>query len=75
MVQYSKFIFEKALIKYIKYTAHKHGQAVREEVHVRDQGLRTRNGLFKFLVPNFTSELGVSMGDSRKYPYYTTDGF
>ena len=46
VVQYSKFIFEKALIKYIKYTAHKHGQAVRDEVHVRDQGLRTRNGLF-----------------------------
>ena len=50
VVQYSKFIFEKALIKYIKYTAHKHGQAVREEVHVRDQGLRTRKSEWTFLI-------------------------
>ena len=46
MVEYSKSISEKALIKYIKYTVHKHGQAVRDEVHVRDQGLSTGNGLF-----------------------------
>ena len=46
VVQYSKFIFEKALIKYIKYTAHKHGQAVGEEAHVGEQGLSTGNGLF-----------------------------
>ena len=47
VVQYSKSIFEKALIKYIKYTAQKHGQAVGEEVHVRDQGLSTgKYGLF-----------------------------
>ena len=48
MVQYSKSIFEKALIKYIKYTVHKHGQEVREEVHVGEQGLSTGDGIFNY---------------------------
>ena len=46
VVQYSNSIFETALIKYIKYTVHKHGQAVGEEVQVWDQGLSTGNALF-----------------------------
>ena len=46
VVQYSKSIFEKALIKFFKYTVHKHGQEVGEEVHVGGQGSSTGNGLF-----------------------------